>query len=94
VDNTDNIVYGKENCVFCKSATSLLDAKGIEYEYVDIEELGKTAAEVTGRADVRSVPQIYLDGKYIGGFNELVKHLREAQDGPAAEDGECRSCEG
>lgn len=90
-DNTDNVVYGKENCQFCTAATRLLDSKGIEYDYVDIEAAGKTAAEVTGRPDVRSVPQIYLDGKYIGGFAQLVIYLKENQ---IAGDEECRACEG
>jgi glutaredoxin len=88
-DNTENIVYGKKDCLFCVSACSLLDARKIEYEYVDIEELGKTAAEVTGRADVRTVPQIYLDGAYIGGFNQLLEHFKRP-----AESTECVACEG
>ena len=92
-DNDATIVYGKPNCPQCQMAKSLLEAKGVAYEYVDIVALGKTAAEVTGRSDVRSLPQVYLRGNYVGGFNELYQALNtEAVD--AVEDNECKACEG
>ena len=85
------IVYSKPNCPQCQMAKSLLDSKGITYEYIDITTTGKTAAEVTGRPDVRSLPQVYLEGKYVGGFNELYKELNTLV---AEEDNECKACEG
>lgn len=95
VDVTGTVVYGKSGCVQCKMATMLLDSKGIEYEYQDLEALGKTAAEVTGRPDVRSLPQIYLDGKYIGGFMQLQKHFIENSEAEGAgESDSCVACEG
>lgn len=87
----ETIVYGKPNCPQCQMAKSLLDSKGIVYEYIDITTTGKTAAEVTGRPDVRSLPQVYLEGKYVGGFNELYKELNTVV---AEEDNECKACEG
>lgn len=87
----ETIVYGKPNCPQCQMAKSLLDSKGIQYEYIDITTTGKTAAEVTGRADVRSLPQVYLEGKYIGGFNELYKELTTVVN---EDDNECKACEG
>jgi ribonucleoside-diphosphate reductase alpha chain len=85
------IVYGKPNCPQCTMAKSLLDSKSIAYEYIDVTTTGKTAAEITGRPDVRSLPQIYLEGKYVGGFNELYKELTAAVE---IEDNECKACEG
>ena len=87
----ETIIYGKPNCPQCQMAKSLLDSKGIQYEYIDITTTGKTAAEVTGRADVRSLPQVYLEGKYIGGFNELYKELTTAI---VEDNDECKACEG
>lgn len=92
-DNDATIVYGKPNCPQCQMAKSLLEAKGITYEYIDIVALGKTAAEVTGRSDVRSLPQVYLRGNYVGGFNELYQALN-TQAVDAVEDNECKACEG
>jgi ribonucleoside-diphosphate reductase alpha chain len=90
-ESKETIIYGKPNCPQCAMAKSLCDSKGIEYVYVDITTTGKTAAEVTGRPDVRSLPQVYLNGKYVGGFNELYKELTTVV---AEEDNECKACEG
>jgi len=91
----ETIIYGKPNCPQCSMAKSLLDSRGIQYDYVDITTTGKSAAEITGRPDVRSLPQIYLSGKYIGGFNELYNHFRDSGSGTVSEeDNECKACEG
>jgi ribonucleoside-diphosphate reductase alpha chain len=89
-DNQETIVYGKPSCPYCDAAKSLLEAKGIEYTYVDIVEQNKTAAEVTGRPDVRTVPQIYIEGNYIGGFTDLQNHFKQQS---TTED-ECLACQG
>ncbi len=86
------IVYGKANCPHCINAKGLLDFNNITYEYIDIEAEGKTAAEITGRPDVRTVPQIYLEGEYIGGFTELSNHLQNQTT--TTESDECLACEG
>jgi glutaredoxin len=76
-------------------AKSLLESKGIQYSYIDITTTGKSAAEVTGRADVRSLPQVYLDGEYVGGFSELFAKLsKPSVEGDVLEDNECKACEG
>lgn len=90
-DANQTIIYGKPGCPFCEKAKTWFEVRGIEYEYVDIEELGKTAAEVTGRKDVKSVPQVYIEGKYIGGYSQLSAY----GDKPIEQDGdECLACEG
>jgi ribonucleoside-diphosphate reductase alpha chain len=80
-----SIVYGKEGCPFCVKAKEHLDELGLDYEYIDLDEIGKTAAEVTGR-DVTTVPQIYIKGEYIGGYEDLVEMPED--------DDECTSCQG
>ena len=66
---------------------------GIPYDSIDIEDAGKTAAEITGRRDVKTVPQIYVEGEYIGGYDDLMKWLSggtlQSEEGE-----ECRACEG
>ena len=93
-DDIRTIIYGKPDCPYCEMAKSLLHSKGIEFEYIDLVELGKTAAEVTGRPEVRTVPQIYLEGKYIGGSDKLYQHFREIDNLIQNEDAECKACEG
>ena len=72
------IVYSKPACVYCDKAKALLTRLGSKYtEKVvtkDIslpelfEELGK---------QVRTIPQITIDGKHIGGYNELTEYFLE-----------------
>jgi glutaredoxin len=84
-------IYGKDTCPFCDKAKTWFEVRGMDYEYVNIEELGKTAAEVTGRPEVTTVPQIYIAGEYIGGYSDLVKWGDEDH----SDDGnECLACEG
>lgn len=92
-DDKTNIIYGKNNCPFCSMAKEELRIRGINFEYVNLEEIGKTAAEVTGR-DVKTVPQIYLEGEYIGGYDELMDFLNGVETSETLEGEECRACEG
>ena len=87
-----NIIYSKKNCPFCSMAKEELKLRGIPYDDIDLASVGKTAAEVTGRKDVKTVPQVYIAGEYIGGYNELLEFLNK----PIEETGddECRACEG
>jgi ribonucleoside-diphosphate reductase alpha chain len=89
-EDTRSIVYTKGNCPYCAMAMEELKLRGIAYDKIDLADIGKTAAEVTGRK-VKTVPQIYIGGKYIGGYEELMKHFET----PFEDDSEeCRACEG
>lgn len=92
-DYKGSIIYGTNTCPFCEMAKQEMDLRGIPYEFVNLKEIGKTAKEVTGR-DVKTVPQIYLNGDYIGGYDDLMVAL-DAADKLNTESGdECRACEG
>ena len=89
-DDMRTLVYGKANCPFCAAAKDELDIRGVPYEYIDLEEIGKTAAEVTGRK-VKTVPQVYIEGEYVGGYDEMMAHFNKPIN---IETEECRACEG
>ena len=93
-DDTRTIVYGKANCPFCELAKQELTMQNIPFDYIDLKEIGKTAAEVTGRK-VSTVPQIYINGKYIGGYEEMLAYLDKTEIViEESDNGECRACEG
>ena len=69
-----------------------LKLRGIPYDYIDLADIGKTAAEVTGRK-VKTVPQIYIEGQYVGGWDELQNFMNKTAV-ESSEDDECRACEG
>ncbi len=67
------IIYGASYCHWCDEAKKYLDEKGKEYKYVDIQEVkdyGKTIYPLTG--NYKYIPVIFVDGKFIGGYTELV----------------------
>tara|TARA_Y100001970_G_C14198249_1_gene839461 strand:+ start:1502 stop:1702 length:201 start_codon:yes stop_codon:yes gene_type:complete len=54
-------------------AKKLLNQKNIEYEEIDIEKIGMSRDELNELTGGSTVPQIIIDGKSIGGFDNLVK---------------------
>lgn len=78
---TENIkvaeVFGAPGCRYCDAAKQLLKTNGFDVAYIDLTEAGqKQKLESRLSARVTSVPQIILNGEYIGGFNELQAKLK------------------
>lgn len=70
------IVWSKDTCPFCDQAKALLKQKNIEFEEKRIGH-GYTREQLLEAVpDARTVPQIFLDGKLVGGFTELRKYLQ------------------
>jgi glutaredoxin 3 len=66
-------VYTKQLCPFCTRTKSLLGRKEAAFEEIDISMGGPKRAEMIERAGGRTtVPQIFIDGKHIGGSDELA----------------------
>ena len=65
------VVYTKNYCSFCHWTKSLLKSKGVEFEEIDITEDLVLQEEVRMRSGQRTVPQTFIDGQSVGGFEEL-----------------------
>ena len=66
-------IYTTPMCPFCWRAKRLLDGKNVDYTEIDLWVERARRQEMVERADGRtSVPQIFIDGKAIGGSDELV----------------------
>lgn len=79
-----NIVYGKATCPYCVKAKKRLDDAGIEYLYHDVVKesaaLYRMIPEVKaiiGEKTPVTVPQIWLEGHYIGGYDQLQLWLEQ-----------------
>lgn len=90
-EDTRTIIYGRDTCPYCMRAKEEMSLRGIQFDYINLDEIGKTAAEVTGRK-VKTVPQIYVDGQYVGGYDELMAFLNQPMTIESGD--ECRACEG
>ena len=73
---TKAIVWSKENCPYCLQAKALLESKGIEFEERNISADWTREQLLEAVPTARTLPQIFLDDNYIGGFTELRKHLQ------------------
>ncbi|MFZ9035443.1 MAG: glutathione peroxidase [Francisellaceae bacterium] len=67
-------LFTKPGCPHCARAKALLREKGLQFEEIILGENASVATlrAVTGR---QSVPQVYIDGKHIGGADDLEKYF-------------------
>lgn len=71
------IVWSKNMCTYCDQAKSLLRMKGIEFEERNINSGWTKEQLFEAVPNVRTVPQIFLDGVLVGGFTELRARLEQ-----------------
>lgn len=67
-------IYSTPSCTFCVQAKNLLESKGLDYQSIDITQ-DTEALQKMKEMGVRTVPQIFSDAGYIGGYSELKKSL-------------------
>jgi glutaredoxin 3 len=75
----DVMVYSKRSCPFCVRAKALLDRKGVAYQEIDAEHddaLRTWLVEATGQ---RTVPQIFVGDRSLGGFSDIDALDREGK---------------
>jgi len=73
---TKAVVWSKYHCPYCDQAKALLTQQGIAFEERKIGD-GYTREDLLEAVPTaRTLPQIFLDDKLIGGFAELRQHLQ------------------
>ena len=83
-----NHIFGKESCPHCRRAKFLLSNAGIDHTYHDVVQSPRSLYEMLARVKPLigsktpvTVPQIWIDGEYVGGTDQLVtKHPLLARD--------------
>ena len=85
-------MYGTKTCRYCVMAKQLFSQKSITFEDYDIDNDAKAQEMMERTGNANSVPQIFIGGKHIGGYGELLKLNQEgkldlllAQEGGALE---------
>ena len=73
------VVYTKNNCLYCSKAKALIKGlgysfteKNFETDFKSIEDLFKDIGK-----QVRTMPQIKIDGELVGGYNQLVEFFAD-----------------
>jgi glutaredoxin 3 len=73
-------IYTKDNCTYCVQAKTLMKIRGIEWEELNMQQIPSMRNELMEKCEKinvlpRTVPQIWLDDTYVGGFQELKNKL-------------------
>jgi glutaredoxin 3 len=74
------LLYTTQFCGYCRAAKRLLQGKGLDFEEVDVGFDSDKRAEMIERAmGLRTVPQIFIHGRHVGGYEELAELEREGK---------------
>ena len=91
-----NHVFGKVTCPHCVRAKEYLEQAGVDYQYHDVVkdprplyEMLARVKPIIGPKTPVTVPQIWLDGSYVGGANELKQILELPEVEPNPDRGQC-----
>jgi glutaredoxin 3 len=69
---TKVLVYSTENCPYCRMAKELLSSRHIAFEEVRIDLDEQRRDEMIRLSNRRTVPQIFINGQSIGGYDDLA----------------------
>jgi glutaredoxin 3 len=65
------VVYTTDWCPYCQRAKGLLAAKHVAFDEINIDDDAKFREEMTARTQRRTVPQIFIGDKHVGGCDDL-----------------------
>ena len=68
------VVFGTSWCPWCKRALALLDRLGIAHCFFDVEKFPELSPK--SRTGQQTVPQVFVNRKFIGGYESLVRYLK------------------
>ena len=66
-------IYFKSWCPYSQRALALLESKGVEFKAIDLtEDAAELEQEMRRRAGRTSVPQVFVDGQHLGGYDDIA----------------------
>lgn len=72
-------IYTLEWCPYCRKAKSFFKSKGLEYQEYDIENEDKKEEMIKRTGGEKTVPQIFVEGELIGGYDQLIKKQNQGK---------------
>ncbi len=71
-------LYSTGTCPYCVAAETLLKKRGIsDIQKIRVDQSAQLLAEMIQRSGRKTVPQIFINGRHVGGFDDLVKYDAE-----------------
>ncbi len=81
-------IYTSYYCTYCRRAKKLLEKKQLDYEEIRLDEDVEKRKELVEKLNWRTVPIIFVNEKFVGGYDELAALERSGELdrmlGPAA----------
>lgn len=75
-----NIIWTKKDCPFCVKAKKLLDENYYQYDIREIDGEFFCKQDMLNMVpSAKTVPQIFIDSEYVGGYTDLVEWLQEEE---------------
>ena len=74
------LMISSSKCVYCEQAKSLLTEYGYAYRDVDLydpNKIDEVIAFTQNYGNFQTVPQIVIEDRIVGGYEDLVKYLKE-----------------
>ncbi len=72
-------MYTGHGCPFCTNAKHLLESKGVAWEEINIHDEPDRKQEMIERSKRMTIPQIFIDGAHVGGYDKLHALDREGK---------------
>ena len=72
-------VYTSDWCPYCQRAKGLLAQKHVIFSEINVEEDAKFREEMIARSNRRTVPQIFIGDKHVGGCDDLFELDRSGE---------------
>lgn len=76
------VIYSGKSCYYCVRAREMLDRKGVAYREIKVDIEPDKRVEMEQRSQRRTIPQIFIDGRHIGGFDDMNALDRAGQLDP------------
>ena len=70
-------IYSKTNCSYCVMAMNFFDSKGIKYDVYSTDNPDVFNEMIKRNPSARTLPQIFIDDKLIGGYTDLIENYTE-----------------
>jgi glutaredoxin 3 len=81
----DILIYSSAICPYCLAAKNFLKSKGLDYREVRIDLDAAARRDMLDKAKRTSVPQIFVNGAHVGGFDDMVALDRAGNFAPLLE---------
>jgi glutaredoxin 3 len=75
-------IYTTGWCPYCYAAKALLDDKGVAYDEIDASDSAVRAEMIQRAHGRRTVPQIFIGDRHVGGYDEIAALERHGQLDP------------